>query len=117
MKRAIYFVGGAISFVLGAIGAFVPLLPTVPLMILAAYCFGRSSPALERRIVEHPVLKPHFIAWRERGAISAKGKIAALIAFAASAAAGLLLLPFPWMFAPAAFGIVGGLWIVSRPTS
>ena len=117
MKRAFFFIVGIVAFGLGAIGIFLPLLPTVPLMILAAFCFARSSPALERRIVEHRVLKPHMAAWRERGAISRKGKAAAGVAFAASAVAGLLLLPFPLMLVPAAAAIVGGSWIASRPTA
>jgi hypothetical protein len=114
--RSVYFLFGLISFALGAVGAFLPLLPTVPLLILAAFCFARSSPALERRIVEHPMMKPHIAAWRERRAISRKGKVGALVAFAFSAAAGLLLLPFPLMFVPTIVGAIGSAWIATRPT-
>lgn len=117
MVRAFYFLVGAISLALGAIGAVVPLLPTVPFVILAAFCFARSSPALERRIVEHPVMKPHIAAWRERGAISRKGKRAALMAFAASAVVGVLLLPFPALILPILAAVIGSMWISSRPTA
>ena len=115
MKRTAYLVLGFVSLALGTIGIFVPLLPTVGFMIFAAFCFARSSPELERRIVEHPVFKPHVVAWRQRGAISRKGKAAALAAFAASAIAGLLLLRFPLMLVPLAGGVIGGAWILSRP--
>lgn len=117
MRRAFYFLLGLISVALGAVGAFLPLLPTVPLMIFAAFCFARSSPILERRITEHPVMKPHISAWRERGAISGRGKAAAVVAFIASAIAGVLLLPAPLMLVPALVGWIGGLWVVSRPTA
>lgn len=117
MGRAFFLSVGLASLLLGAIGAFVPLLPTVPFVILAAFCFGRSSPALERRLVEHPTFGPHLDAWRRRGAISRRGKTAALIAFAASALIGALLLTWPWLLVPAAAALIGGSWILSRPTA
>ena len=117
MKRIAYLLLGFLSVAVGTIGIFLPLIPTVPLMILAAFCFARSSPALERRIVEHPALKPHVAAWRQRGAISRKGKAAAMAAFGASALLGLLLLHFPMMLLPVAAAIIGGSWILTRPTA
>jgi len=117
LKRIVFLLLGFLSVALGTIGIFLPLLPTVPLMILAAFCFARSSPALERRLVEHPGLKPHFAAWRERGAISRKGKAAAIAAFTASALLGILLLHFPAMLLPVAAALIGGTWILTRPTA
>lgn len=117
MIRAFYFLVGSISLALGAVGAVLPLLPTVPFVILAAFCFARSCPELERRIVDHPVMKPHIAAWRERGAISRKGKRSAVLAFAASAIVGVLLLPFPAFILPILAGVIGSAWITSRPTA
>ena len=116
MKRIFYLTLGLLSVALGTIGIFLPLLPTVPLMIFAAFCFARSSPELERRIVEHPALRPHISAWREQGAISSKGKGAAVIAFAASATLGMLLLEFPANLLPVAAALIGGGWILTRPS-
>lgn len=100
----------------GTIGAFVPILPTVPFIILAAFCFARGSPALERRLLEHRTFGPHIVAWRKKGAISRRGKTAAAIAFAASAIVGLLLLEWPWSMLPLAAALVGGSWVLSRPS-
>ena len=69
MKRHFYLVAGWLSLGLGAIGAVLPLLPTVPFVILAAFCFARSSPRLEAWLVGHPVFGPHIAAWRDYGAI------------------------------------------------
>src|SRR3546814_2859167 len=66
MRRHFYLACGFLSLGLGAIGAFLPLLPTVPFMILAAFCFARSSPALEARLLEHRHFGPHIRRWRER---------------------------------------------------
>ena len=112
-----YLLVGLLSLLLGAIGLFVPLLPTVPFIILAAFCFARSSPALEQWLIGHERFGPHLRAWRSRGAISIAGKRAAMIAFAVSAVAGFALLTFPWSLIPTAAALVGGAWILSRPSA
>ena len=115
MRRHFYLACGFLSLGLGAIGAFLPLLPTVPFMILAAFCFARSSPVLEARLLEHRHFGPHIRRWREKGAISRRGKKAALAAFAFSAVLALLLSPFPWFLIPLAAALIGGTWIWTRP--
>lgn len=115
MARTLYLIAGLVALALGALGAVLPLLPTVPFAILAAFCFARSSPRLERRLLEHPVLGPHIRRWRAHGAVSRRGKIAALVAFGASAVMGLVTLPWPWTLIPAGVAVIGGTWIWRRP--
>ncbi len=115
MIRVAYFTAGALSLLLGGLGLFLPLLPTVPFVILAAFCFARSSPRLETWLVGHPAFGAHIRAWRSRGAISRKGKRAALLAFTASAVVGFLFLDFPWSLVPLAAALIGGCWIAMRP--
>lgn len=115
MKRHFYFVCGWLSLALGAIGAVLPLLPTVPFVILAAFCFARSSPRLEAWLLEHPVFGRHIVAWRTRGAITRKAKIAASVAFAVSIALALAFVRWPWSMAPVAAAVVTGSWIWTRP--
>ncbi len=115
MLRLGYAAVGVFALGLGIAGIFLPLLPTVPFVILAAFCFARGSPRLERWLVEHPRFGPHISAWRSRGAISRTGKQAALLCFAASAALGLVLLAFPWSLLPVAAAALGGSWIATRP--
>lgn len=107
---------GLMSFALGAVGLVLPLLPTTPFLILAAFCFARSSPALEQRILHHPKFGPHIRAWRQNGSISRKGKTAAIVALAVSAVTGFLTLSPPWGFISPAVCIVVGAWLVMRPT-
>jgi uncharacterized protein len=113
--RILYLVGGFASLALAAIGVIVPLLPTVPLVILAAFCFARSSPRLEAWLVDHPQMGPHIIAWRTRGAISRRGKFMAAAAFAAGIAASALLAPFPWSLAPVVAAAICLPWLWTRP--
>ena len=89
--------------------------PPSPFYILAAFFFGKSNPAWERRLLEHRTVGPHIRAWRERGAIGRRGKIAALAMLGASAAIGLFALPMPWALVPAVVAIVCGGWIATRP--
>jgi uncharacterized protein len=70
MIRFGYLVAGMMSLLLGGIGVLLPLLPTVPFVILAAFCFARGSPALEDWLVSHQRFGPHITAWRTRRAIS-----------------------------------------------
>ena len=115
MRRILYLTLGLSSALLGLIGIVVPGLPTVPFMLLAAFAFSRSSPRLEAWLVDHAHFGPHIREWRARGAISRGGKRMALAAFGASALAGLLFAPMPWMLLPVAAAVIGGSWVWTRP--
>jgi uncharacterized membrane protein YbaN (DUF454 family) len=114
-RMRLWQAGGALAFAVGTAGIFLPLLPTVVFYIIAAFCFGKSNPAWEARLLAHPQFGPHIVAWRERGAIARAGKIAALLAMSGSAVVSLLVLHGPWRFAPAAVAVLVGGWILSRP--
>lgn len=113
--RLLYLLLGGLSLLLAALGAVLPLLPTVPFVLLAAFFFARGHPPLEAWLVRHPRFGPHILAWRRSGAISRRGKRAALAAFAASALVGLVFAPFPWSLVPVAAALIGGRWIWTRP--
>lgn len=91
--RIIWLILGLISFAIGVVGIFLPLLPTVPLMLLAAFFFARSSEHLHSWLINHPRFGPSILDWQERRAISKRAKIAASIsialAFGISIAIGL----------------------------
>ena len=114
MKRQFFLAAGLVSVALGAIGIVLPLLPTVPFMILAAFCFANSSPRLESWLVEHHVFGGHIRNWRDRRAITRRGKWAATLAFAASCIIALLFVKLPWNLVPIAAALIGGSWIWTR---
>lgn len=65
---------GLISVALGLLGVLLPLLPTVPFLLLAAFCFARSSERLHSWMLEHPTLGPPINDWQQSGAISRRAK-------------------------------------------
>ena len=77
---------------LGAIGAFLPLLPTVPFLLLAAFCFARSSERVHQWLLNHPRFGPPIADWRRNGAIRRRVKWLAtasiLVSFAIPALMG-----------------------------
>lgn len=75
-----------VSLVLGIIGIALPILPTVPFVILAAFAGGKGWPALERWLLEHRTYGRHVRSWRERNAIPREAKILATLMMATSAA-------------------------------
>ncbi len=115
VRRTLYLIGGILSLGLAVVGAILPVLPTTVFVILAAYCFARSSPRLEAKLLGHPVFGPHILSWRERGAISRRGKVAATAAFAISILVALVFAPWPWSAAPILAALVVGSWIWARP--
>ncbi|RMF10012.1 MAG: DUF454 domain-containing protein [Alphaproteobacteria bacterium] len=115
MLRLAFNIAGAVALLLGIAGAFLPLLPTVPLVILAAFCFARANPRVERWLVEHPHFGPHIEGWRANGAISPKAKRAALLTMMVSALICVAVLP--WLWATLSVVLLAGVafWIFTRP--
>ncbi|MEN3163304.1 YbaN family protein [Tistrella mobilis] len=109
-------IAGWICVGLGAIGAVLPLMPTTIFLILAVACFMRADPELARRLLEHPRYGPSIRAWRERGIVSRKAKIAAVVAMAAGLALSWALgAPTMVLAGTAAILIPVATWLVLRP--
>jgi uncharacterized membrane protein YbaN (DUF454 family) len=80
--RWFWYLGGLTALILGFLGVFLPILPTVPFLILATFCFSRSSPRLRDWLLTHRIYGPSIRAWQERGAISLRAKWLATISIA-----------------------------------
>jgi len=108
---------GYVSLALGVAGIVLPVLPTTPFIILAAWCFARSNPALAAWLHQHPRFGALLTAWRDQGAIPPRAKIYALLAMAASYALTVWLRPGPYLpyILAAVMGAVA-IYIVTRPS-
>ena len=116
MKTPVYRALGALSVVVGVIGAFLPLLPTTPFLILAAWFFARSHPEWEAKLLAHPKAGPAIRAWRDHRAIPKVAKCAATVMLGISALGGWFGLPEPWRYLPLAIGGAVLAWMWSRPS-
>lgn len=73
----IYFVCGWLCIVLGTAGIFLPILPTTPFAILAAWCFSRSSERWHQWLLNHKIFGPTIRDWERDGVINMRAKILA----------------------------------------
>lgn len=114
--RPFWYAAGLVALMLGIIGIALPVLPTVPFLLLAAAAFARSSPRLERQILNHPTYGPPVRAWRERGAINRLAKIWATLAMACGVGFSLFVGMPVWVVAmQAAICTAIAAYVVTRP--
>lgn len=64
--------------VLGFIGVFTPIMPTMPFVLLAAVCFARSSPRFYNWLMNHQWFGPSLRDWKTTGGIRRKNKFLAI---------------------------------------
>lgn len=116
--RYVWAILGLISVAIGIAGIVLPLVPTVPMMILAAFFFARSSERLHNWLLSHPTFGPPIQDWQQRGAISAKGKRIATLSIAVVFGISLILglRPLILLIQAVTLGAVL-MFIWSRPSS
>jgi uncharacterized protein len=114
--RSLWFISGCISVVIGAIGILLPLLPTVPLLLLAAFCFANSSDKAHQWLISHKIFGPPIEDWRQSGAIRRPAKVIASLSILASIGITYTLGVAVWALAlQAAVLICVSVFIWSRP--
>ena len=96
-------------------GIVLPVVPTVPFYLLAAFCFSRSHPECARRLYEHPRYGPAMREWRDRRAIGWKAKVSAITAMTLGLAFTWATVGFPWAWISVAVLVTVGPWIWTRP--
>ena len=96
--RSLYLVAGLFCVLLGLIGVLLPLLPTTPFLLVAAFCFSRSSERLHQSLLNNRYFGRLIRDWEENGIIPLKAKIL-------STSMMLLMVSYPMFFKTFHFGL------------
>ena len=116
MTRHLWALLAWTSLVLGIIGAFLPVMPTVPFVLLSAFAAARGSDRLHAWLLAHRRFGPMIRDLQAHGAVSRRAKRMAVAMMLLSGVLMLLLMPNRWMALP---GIVVmaivGTWLWHRP--
>ncbi len=95
--RILLLVVGTMSVIAGLIGILLPLVPTTPFLLLAAWCFARSSPRFYRLLLGNRWLGPYIRNYREGRGLTMAAKVSTLVVlWLAIASTVWFIAPMPW---------------------
>ena len=106
LKKLIYLLVGLIAFILGAIGIFLPLLPTTPLFLLTSFCLLKSSDRLNEKFMQTKMYEKYVKSFKEQGGMTLKAKLCLVIPVSL-----LLLFMFITIDSPVMKTIVVIMWL------
>ncbi|SEK64412.1 hypothetical protein SAMN05216262_1025 [Colwellia chukchiensis] len=90
-------IAGVFFVALAFIGAFLPLLPTTPFLLVAAACFAKSSPRMHKMLLANKVFGPMIYHWQQSRSIPKRAKIIALSSMIIAVAWSCYVLPALWL--------------------
>lgn len=116
--RWVLIVAGIAATALGVVGAFLPVLPTTPFLLVAAACFARASPRLDRMLTESKTFGPMIVEWRMHHAIPWRTKLVAIALMSAMIAVSATWFVRPWWGKAlmAAVGVATAVWLWRIPS-
>ena len=97
MKRIILIIIGWLAVVLATLGVVLPLLPTTPFLLLAAWCFARSSPRFHHWLLYRSWFGSYIRHWQDHRALPPGAKPRALIFIVLTFAVSLYMVNILWV--------------------
>jgi uncharacterized membrane protein YbaN (DUF454 family) len=116
--RGLFIAGGVTCVALGLAGIVLPVLPTTPFILLAAYCFARASPRLHQWLLDSRTFGPMIREWQRYRAIPWRTKLTAIALMSATMAASIVFFVRPWPL-QAGLGLLGvglAVWLYRIPS-
>ena len=116
--RIVWIALGHLALVTGTIGIFVPLLPTTPFVLLAAFCYSRGSERIHQWLLTHPRFGRIVSDWREHGVIRPRAKVISVILLVVSLSYPIVFRSFHWSLKLGAglMGLCSMTFILTRPS-
>lgn len=103
---------GLACFALGAIGAVVPGMPTTVFLLIGSYFLTRSSPALEKRLLDSRLLRPYAEFVRSEKPMSTRARWVAISMMSISVAVSLTVLYLSGRLPVLVLGVILSLWLI-----
>lgn len=97
MQRIVLLTLGWLAIVLGILGIVLPLVPTTPFMLLAAWCFARSSPRFHDWLLWRSPFGRYIRHWQQHRGMPPGAKSRAMIVIVITFAVSLWLVPLWWV--------------------
>ena len=114
--RGLWLCLGLLSLGLGILGIALPVLPTTPFILLAAFAFARSSERWHAWLQRHRVFGPMISNWQRYGAIGRRAKALALVSMLAAFALSWSMQLSPSVLWIQAIALTGAAsFVLSRP--
>lgn len=107
LKKALLVVVGCISLALGAIGAVLPILPTVPFLMLSAFCFAKSSEKLHSWFISTNLYKKNLESFIKGEGMTVKTKVKIMSTVTILMAIGFIMMSR----VPVGRGILAIVWV------
>jgi len=114
--RFTWLIVGFVALALGALGIVLPLVPTTPFVLVAAFAFAQSSEKLHQWLLDHNVFGPLIDNWRQHGAISRRAKVISVVSMVAVLAISVAM-ALPMVVIVTQLVVLGAaaLFILTRP--
>ncbi len=118
MVRALFFVAGITALGFGIAGIFLPVLPTTPLVLLAAACFARSYRPFHEWLLAHRQFGPMIHEWHVHRSIPYRAKVTAIVTMSVTLGVSIVFFVRPsWLQAAlAASGLGLAVWMYRLPS-
>lgn len=116
--RIAFWLVGSVALVLGIVGVFLPVLPTTPFVLLAAFCYSRASVRFHALVLENRVFGPLIREWHATRTIPRRAKCLGLAMMALSFTVSIMILngrPL-LQIGLAVLGLGLGLWMAHIPS-
>ncbi|WP_260512604.1 DUF454 family protein [Serratia fonticola] len=97
MTRWLLIILGWLAMVLATLGVVLPLLPTTPFLLLAAWCFARSSPRFHHWLLYRSWFGSYLRHWQQHKALPPGAKWKAVLVIVVTFAASLWLVNLWWV--------------------
>lgn len=116
--RLVFLALGTLFVALGIAGAFLPVLPTTPFMLLAAACYARASTRFYNWLLNNRVFGPAILEWRRYRSIPYRVKWTAIVLMAVTLGISIVFfVPWPALQAGlTVFGVLLGAYLYNIPS-